>query len=314
MAPKAGFSFAQQPRSEASVAMTDRLIHVLSIFCREIHYQWEMDIDEPLNDDCSNPVVNVTTPIRHLQNMALLPEIAVPTANARSLTTLAFERLRQDILSGALRPEERLRIQALSERYGIGATAIREALSRLVPDGLVASEDQRGFFVAPVSRDDLIDLTQTRIEVEQMALRLAMERGDVEWESQLLSCFHRLSRAEPPTSPERAVVWAQAHQQFHEALVAGCHSAWTLRLCRLLYEKSERYRNLSAQRTRSGDRDIAAEHRTLMDAAMARDASAACSLLSEHFWETTDIILKSAFGDARHAGTGEDSAALRKAG
>lgn len=246
--------------------------------------------------------------------MTLAPDSSATAPSARSLTTLAFERLRQDILGGALRPEERLRIQALSERYGIGATAIREALSRLVPDGLVESEDQRGFFVAPVSRDDLMDLTQTRIEVEQMALRLAMERGDVEWESQLLSAFHRLSRAEPPTSPERAVVWAQTHQQFHEALVAGCHSAWTLRLCRLLYEKSERYRNLSALRTRKGDRDIAAEHRGLMDAAMARDAATACRLLSEHFWETTDIILKSGFGDARHAGLAHGVAARRKAG
>jgi GntR family carbon starvation induced transcriptional regulator len=246
--------------------------------------------------------------------MAPSPDIAVPANGARSLTTLAFERLRQDILSGVLRPEERLRIQALSERYGVGATAIREALSRLVPDGLVESEDQRGFFVAPVSHDDLIDLTKTRIEVEQMALRLAMERGDVEWESQLLSAFHRLSRAEPPTSPERAVVWAQTHQQFHDALIAGCHSPWTLRLCRLLYEKSERYRNLSAQRTRSGDRDIAAEHRTLMEAAMTRDTAAACRLLAEHFWETTNIILKTGFGDLRQAGKGDRAAASPKAG
>lgn len=68
---------------------------------------------------------------------------ATPTT-ARSLTTLAFERLRGDILSGRLRPDERLRIQALSDRYEVGATAIREALSRLVIDGLVDSEDQRG--------------------------------------------------------------------------------------------------------------------------------------------------------------------------
>jgi GntR family transcriptional regulator, carbon starvation induced regulator len=245
--------------------------------------------------------------------MAQSPDIAIPANNTRSLTTLAVERLRQDLLCGALRPEERLRIQALSERYGIGATAIREALSRLVPDGLVASEDQRGFFVAPVSRDDLVDLTQTRIEVEKMALRLAVERGDVEWESQLLSAFHRLSRAEPPTSPERAMAWAQSHQQFHEALIAGCRSPWTLRLCRLLHEKSERYRNLSAQRTRTGDRDIAAEHRALMEAAMARDANAACALLAEHFWETTNIILQSGFGDGRHADAGA-TAAPRKVG
>ena len=246
--------------------------------------------------------------------MTPVPDNALADQNPRSLTTLAVDRLRKDILFGVLRPEERLRIQALSERYGIGTTAIREALSRLVPDGLVESEDQRGFFVAPVSRADLMDLTRTRVAVEQMALRLAMANGTVEWESQLLSSFHRLSRAEAPTSPERAMAWAQVHQQFHDALIAGCDSAWTLRLCRLLFEKSERYRNLSAQRTRIGERDIATEHRLLMDAAMARDADGACRLLSEHFWETTDIILHSGFSDARRDGLAADAGASRKTG
>lgn len=82
------------------------------------------------------------------------------TSTGRSLTTQAFGRLRADILTGQLSPGERLRIQALSEQYNLGATAIREALSRLVSDGFVESEDQRGFCVAPVSRDELVDLTQ----------------------------------------------------------------------------------------------------------------------------------------------------------
>lgn len=226
-------------------------------------------------------------------------EIAFAQPNSRSLTTLAFEQLRNDILSGGLRPEERLRIQALSERYNIGATAIREALSRLVTDGLVESEDQRGFCVAPVSHDELVDLTQTRVEVEQLALRRAMGHGDVEWESNLLSCFHRLSRADAPTSPDKHAAWAQVHRQFHEALIQGCRSPWTMRLCRLLYDKSERYRNLAEHHTQPEGRDIPGEHRALMDAAMARDAETACRLLSEHFWETTNIILKAGFGGSR---------------
>ncbi|MFX5785409.1 GntR family transcriptional regulator, partial [Acinetobacter baumannii] len=80
-----------------------------------------------------------------------------------------------------------------SDRYGIGATAIREALSRLVSDGLVESEDQRGFAVASISREDLIDLTNTRMDVEGLALRRSIERGDVEWEVNIVSSFHRLS-------------------------------------------------------------------------------------------------------------------------
>lgn len=226
-------------------------------------------------------------------------DVTVAAAGAKSLTTLAFERLRSDILNGQLQPEERLRIVGLSERYGIGATAIREALSRLVTEGLVDSEDQRGFCVAPVSRAELLDLTQTRIEVESLALRHAIERGDVEWESALLGIFHRLSKAPLPTSPELQDNWRGLHRQFHESLVAGCGSRWTMRLCRLLYDKSERYRNLSERHTSPQKRDTIAEHRNLMDAAMARDAAAATQLLSGHFWETTDIILEAAFGGAR---------------
>ena len=221
---------------------------------------------------------------------------APPTSSARSLTGLAFESIRADILSGVLKPDQRLRIQALSARYKIGTTGIREALSRLVTDGLVDSEDQRGFCVAPVSQEELVDLTRTRIQVEQLALRQAVAQGDVEWESNILSAFHRLSRVDAPTSPEKHATWTLAHQQFHEALVRGSASPWLLRLCALLYEKSERYRNLAERQPDSQRRDIQVEHKALMDAVMAHDADRACALLEEHFWETTEIILKSSFG------------------
>lgn len=229
-------------------------------------------------------------------------ELVTSSPSTRSLTTLAFERLRADILQGGLKPEERLRIQSLSERYEVGATAIREALSRLVTDGLVESEDQRGFCVAPISRDELQDLTATRIAVEQLALRAAIAQGDVDWESRMVSTFHRLSRAPLPIQPEAHAPWALVHRQFHEALISGCRSAWTLRLCRLLYDKSERYRNLAERATEPHQRDTITEHQSLMDAAMARDAERACQLLSEHFWETTQIILKAGFVTETHKG------------
>lgn len=228
-------------------------------------------------------------------------ELISPAPGAKSLATQAFERLRNDILGGQLRPEMRLRIQALSERYGIGATAIREALSRLVTDGFVELEDQRGFCVASVSREELMDLTRTRIEVESLALRGAIADGDLEWESGILSAFHRLSKTPAPVTPELHAPWAAAHQQFHEALLAGCTSPWTLRLCRLLYDQSERYRNLAERYTSQQKRDPIAEHREMMDAAMCRDADRAAQLLQAHFWETTEIILQAVFGEGGEA-------------
>ncbi|MDO9603202.1 GntR family transcriptional regulator [Hydrogenophaga sp.] len=208
----------------------------------------------------------------------------------RSLTSRAFEQLRADIIGATLKPNERLRIQALSERYGVGATAIREALSRLVPEGLVVFEDQRGFCVAPMSRAELLDLSRIRIDVESLALGYAVQRGDIQWESDLISAFHRLSRTLPPFDSTQQPIWAEAHRQFHAALIAGCGSPTLIRLCSLLYDQSERYRNFANDQRESAKRDVGAEHKDLLDAALARNAEELTKLLASHFNRTTEII------------------------
>lgn len=226
----------------------------------------------------------------------------VTNTGAKSLTTSAFQNIKTDILMGRLKPLQRLRVQGLSERYGIGATGIREALSRLVTDGLVEVEDQRGFCVAAVSREELLDLTATRISVEQLGLVHAVQKGDLDWETNLLSTFHRLSRTPLPDSPDRHVAWAIAHRQFHEALLRGCGSPWFMHLGRLLYDQSERYRNLAENHTQPGSRDALDEHQQLLDAAMARDAGKLCELIETHFLLTTNIILQVEFGQPEEAG------------
>jgi DNA-binding GntR family transcriptional regulator len=211
----------------------------------------------------------------------------------RSLTSIAFDWLRADVIRANLRPGERLRVHALSARYGIGPTAIREALSRLVTEELVQVEDQRGFLVAPVSKADLLDLTEARVELESLTLTRAIERGDTAWESEVLAAYHRLSKCPSPISQEAAIVWSKEHQAFHEVLVSGCGSAWLRSLCRLLYDKSERYRSLSnsgnaRQRVHRDD-----EHHGIMKAVLARDRQLACKLLAAHYRKTTDTMLRS---------------------
>ena len=218
------------------------------------------------------------------------------SAPTKGLSTQAFDLMRADIIQGLLRPNERLRIQGLSDRYQVGTTAIREALSRLVSDGIVEFEDQRGFCVSPVSREELLDLTQTRIDIETLAIRYTVQRGDLDWESKLMSAYHRLSRTPPPDSPEKHAQWADAHQRFHDALVSGCGSTWLLRLCRILYDKSERYRNLAERDTQSSVRDSVNEHKRILDAAMARDADMIGDYLADHYQQTTAILLQANFG------------------
>jgi DNA-binding GntR family transcriptional regulator len=213
---------------------------------------------------------------------------------ARTQTTIAIELLRADIVSGKLRPNEKLRVQALAERYGIAASSLREALSRLVTDALVVAEDQRGFRVSPVSRADLLDLTEARVGIECLALSRAIEIGDVGWESEILGAYHRLSRCKEggdPTSPE-ATHWGNCHAEFHHALIAGCRSDWLLYFARLMYEKSDRYRMLVTFARPPGGRNPLAEHEALMDATIKRDKDEACRLLSAHFRETTRLLLE----------------------
>lgn len=229
----------------------------------------------------------------HMQSKITYSKANGDKSGQKNLTSIVFSHIRSDILLGHLRPNERLRIQGLSDRYEVGATAIREALSRLLSDGLVDSEDQRGFFVTPVSRDEIRDLTQTRSELEGLALTKSMQLGDVNWESQVLSAFHRLFKCPLPSlvAPAQLANWSATHREFHETLIAGCQSPWLRRLCALLYDKTERYRNLSGKRSDAQDRDINAEHRRLMEATLSRDVELACQLLSDHFWETTNLIL-----------------------
>jgi DNA-binding GntR family transcriptional regulator len=218
----------------------------------------------------------------------------MPTAlrETKSRTEAVYFRLRADILSCRLKPGARLKINELCFGLGVSLGAVREALSRLSAEGLVVSEAHKRFQVAPISVADLEDLTQARIEIETLCLRRAIAAGGIDWETGLISAFHRLSRL-----PVRAVGdeqrvnedWAQAHADYHLALVAACDSLWLLRVRATLYAQSERYRRLSAPVT-GRSRDVNAEHRRIMEAALAGDGDKACRLLCEHLLMTKDLV------------------------
>lgn len=217
-------------------------------------------------------------------------------ANTKSSSTLAYERIHGDIVDGLLQPNERLRIQALSARYSTGASVIREALSRLTANGLVGLEDQCGFFVAPISIEELRDLTSVRIELESCALRKSIEQGGLDWETNVFSAYHRLSRTPVPTSAENRMEWWNAHQRFHDALIEGCGSPVMLRLCRQVLNQLERYRNLAYKHTNAQTRgDAHDEHRALFDAAVARNIPLAQELLTQHFLLTAKVVEDAVF-------------------
>ncbi|WP_430420743.1 GntR family transcriptional regulator [Phenylobacterium sp.] len=213
---------------------------------------------------------------------------------ARSQTSLAYQRLRADIMFGRHAPGARLKINDLAQAMDVSPGAIREGLSRLVAEQLVVSQDQKGFAVAPLSIEDLQDLTDLRCEVETIALRRAVAHGDDAWEAAVLAAAHRLSRVPPRVGRDLDAIlaWVARHAEFHAALVSACGSRRLLDLHAQLYEQSERYRGLSAHADH--DRDVAGEHQAIVDAALARDADRLVDLMVTHIRATTALIIGSA--------------------
>ena len=210
---------------------------------------------------------------------------------------VAFGRLRADILAGRLSPGQRLKFPELPEAYGVSVSACREALTRLAGQGLVVSEPHLGYTVTPLSAEDLDELTDARIEMETLVFRRALTDGDLEWEQSVISTHHALTRIPmfSPNDPHRLRdEWATAHANFHQALLAGCRNKRLLEVARVMRDSAELYRAWSTSLGDEPDRDLAGEHKSLCDLALARDIDGAVEALADHISHTRDLLLRSA--------------------
>jgi DNA-binding GntR family transcriptional regulator len=206
-----------------------------------------------------------------------------------------FTRLQADILSGRLKPGQRLRYSELCERYGTSMGVLREGMLRLAEQGLVQNEPQQGFRVTPLAADDLLDLTVARKAIESLALRHAIAEGDVTWESELIAAHHRLSRIDQFASedPDRfSEDWAFAHNDFHNHLFLGGNNRLSA-IARSLRDSAELYWRWSLPLGHEPGRDIPGEHRALLEATIDRDADRAVAELTAHIDRTTNLLLKS---------------------
>ena len=213
-----------------------------------------------------------------------LDESVSPTLTARVLGLM-----RSDILELRLEPGSKLVLDELRDKYDVGASPLRESLSRLTVEGLVTGEDRRGFRVAPITEEDFIDLTMLRKEIEVLAVTRSVERGDDMWEANLLRAFHHMSLATPAQQTFLAE-WPGRHQTFHEALVSACGSPRLLHLRRQLFDQFTRYQRIAPRHVwRSAGNDT--EHKKMLEAALARDTRKCEQLILGHI-KVLDVIVE----------------------
>jgi len=221
--------------------------------------------------------------------------MADPRPRRSTRTDEVTGRLRREILDGTLLPGRRLKFPDLAARYGASVGVIRESLVTLVEHGLVTSQPRLGFTVTSVTQAGLDDLGEARTEIEVFVLRRAIADGDLDWESRALAAHHRFERTplagagsqgagtegagatDRVPAPDGA--WLEAHAAFHTALLAGCANRRLLAMAASLRDETELYRRWSRPRpgapTEASDRVASDEHRSLLQAALARDADAA---------------------------------------
>ncbi len=224
------------------------------------------------------------------------------TQNDRTLTEKAYRVLRHDIVNGALPPRAKLKLDELCSRYEVGHAPLREALARLVGEFLVVAEGQRGFWVAPLSLEELRSVNRLRAMVEVEALQDSIRLGDGAWEREVRDAFNALATIEQDILHRGAQMnlplsdqWETCNERFHSTLIAACGLPTFLNIRATLYRRAERYRRVA----RTFDRDVHEEHVAIFEAAMDRNALRACRLTENHITRRLEGIL-------RHAGAHTD--------
>lgn len=217
---------------------------------------------------------------------------AIPEEQTRTLASGIANHLRTLIASGEIPPGEKLRLDELRTKFDVSLSPLREALSRLSAEGfVVVMENQRGYRVAPVSENNLLEVTRLRAEIETFALRESIARGDDRWEGEVVARLHQLSKLERSMpAGTRVEDWEKMHRAFHESLLSACRMPLLLNFCCTLHDLSDRYRRLFLE-NHPIDRDVAKEHRDICNATLERRADQACSLLRDHIERTGRIVL-----------------------
>ncbi len=202
------------------------------------------------------------------------------TDNAVVLPETVAQKLRADVISQKDAPGAMITESAVALRFGVARPTARIAIDRLVADGLLRREMHRAARVPKLSRDDILDLFDTRSIVESAAMGALAEAGAIPADA--LAAHRSLAATDD---------FAHDDIQFHRALVAGQPSSRLTRLHELLMGEIE----LCIGQVQSAQlitaHEVADQHQGILDAITAGDASTAERLTRDHILGTRDRLL-----------------------
>ncbi|NOH83583.1 FCD domain-containing protein [Vibrio sp. 03-59-1] len=201
-----------------------------------------------------------------------------------TLTDKVCQMIRQDILNGELLPSQKLVVAELKDKYNVGASPIREALVQLSWSKYVKLAPQKGCWVASVSVVELHDLYESLRVVSSVLLKKAINSGDENWELDVLTSYHKLSRVKNNQDHFDYTEWEERHHQFHVALLEGADSKNMFEFFSDLINQVKRYRYLAMTSNPDSSSELfnIDEHEMIMKLVLAKNTDQALDLLDKH--------------------------------
>jgi DNA-binding GntR family transcriptional regulator len=192
--------------------------------------------------------------------------------------------VRAMILDGALAPGERINEVHLAARLGVSRTPLREALTRLAAEGAVTSVPRLGFYVVPLSADEVLQLYPIRGILDPAALRL----GGLPPPERLARLRDLNRRFVAARDPEEAV---RIDDEWHLELIAGCDNPILLGFIEQMMWRTRRY-ELGLMRERDNLEHSGEDHEHILAALEAGDLDAACAALEANMRSGLEPILE----------------------
>jgi len=209
-----------------------------------------------------------------------------------TISSITYDLIKKDIIFGKLKPSAKLKLDNLKNNYNASLSTIRETLNRLASEGFVKAEEQRGFFVNSFTKDDLVEIANLRVLLECHAIKLSIDRGNTDWEGNLVASHHKLHLLEKEMQNDYMKYreeWKKYDWEFHLALVSNCGSKNLLNLHSILYDKSIRYQ-MAVPEYRGNKAEE--EHKKIFEAAINRNSKEASETLETHILKGLEHTLK----------------------
>jgi DNA-binding GntR family transcriptional regulator len=201
-----------------------------------------------------------------------------PLGGTSSLDKLAYEKIKDAILTFHFLPNQALIEGELAVQLGISKTPVRDALMQLEREGLVSRVPFKGTYVSDLNNQDMADIYEIRIELEGLAIHTAIQNLTDEDFSRLEGLIEEHDLALKRREVARA---SKINGEFHNLIISRCPNQRLQKTLLLLDDHLKRYRLLSIAQGKRMEKSIP-EHRAIFDALKKRDAGSAEKAMRSH--------------------------------